>query len=236
MTDRKVENNKYSEQSEKLLAEVLQGRSEAFKRRVLDFALSCGLSPDDPLFLVLIANGQLEAMLEEAPETLQLLFKNWNQDLAHNLELVEQVAVERQKVAIDRAAHALIHKAQLAEGNKLLSAVFPAGILISFILGVGILIGILVPPWITGIIGGGYTKVLSNTLTWNEFNGMKWSMSEEGKFAKQLIDWNRGYLENRECIKDAQKLGIILSEYGRKGKSGFCIIWTVPPKERQFTP
>src|SRR5207237_6966954 len=105
--------------------------------RVLDFAMSCGLSPDDPLFLVLVATGQLEVMLQDAPETLQLLFKTWNRDLANNLEKVEIVAIERQKVAIDRAAHALIHQAQLREGGRLLTAVFPSCILLFFILSVG---------------------------------------------------------------------------------------------------
>ena len=93
-----------------LLAQALKGKSEDFKKRVLHFARSCGLSQDDPLFLIMVATGQLEVMLEDAPETLQLLFETWNQDLANNLEKVEQVAVQRQKVAINRAAQALIHE------------------------------------------------------------------------------------------------------------------------------
>lgn len=219
-----------------LLAEALKGKSEDFKRRVLDFVDRSGLSQDDPLFLVLVATGQLEAMLEEAPVTLQLLFKNWNTDLARNLELVESVAVERQKVAIDRAANALIHKAQLREGGKLLTAVFPAGIFLFFILGMGFIMGILMPPWITGVLGGGYTKVQSTLLTWEELDAMKWATSSEGKFARNLINWNRGYLDNGECVKDAQRLGVILSEYGRKAKSGYCLVWAVPPEQRKFSP
>ena len=219
---------------DKLLAEALEGKSEAFKRRVMDFALSCGLSQDDPLFLVLVATGQLEAMLEDAPDTLQLLFKNWNRDLARNLELVEQVTVERQKVAIDRAAHALIHKAQLAEGKKILTAVFPAAILLFFTLGIGFIMGMSVPPWITGILGRGYTDVQSTSLTWDELEAMKWAMSKEGKLARNLIDWNRGYLENGQCLKDVQRLGVVLSQYGRKAKSGHCLIWAAPPQKRKF--
>lgn len=219
-----------------LLAEALKGKSEEFKRRVLDFAMSCGLSPDDPLFLVLVATGQLEVMLQDAPETLQLLFKTWNRDLANNLEKVESVAVERQKVAIDRAAHALIHQAQLREGGRLLTAVFPACILLFFILSVGFMMGILIPPWITGLLGGGYTSIQSTTLTWKELDAMKWGMSSEGKFARNLINWNRGYLDNGECIKDAQRLGLVLSQYNRKAKSGFCTVWVTPPQQRKFVP
>jgi hypothetical protein len=93
-----------------LLAEALRGKSDDFKRRVLDFVSKTGLSQDDPLFLVLVATGQLEMMLSDAPQTLQLLFQTWNQDLAHNLEQVEQVAIARQKVAINRAVQELIHE------------------------------------------------------------------------------------------------------------------------------
>ncbi|RUT01624.1 hypothetical protein DSM106972_067210 [Dulcicalothrix desertica PCC 7102] len=221
---------------EDLLAEALKGKTERFKRRVLDFASKSGLSQDDPLFLVLIATGHLEAMLEEAPDTLQLLFKNWNKDLAHNLELVEQVAVERQKVAINRAANALIHESLLREGRNLINSVFPAAILFFFTLSVGFITGVLMPPWITGIIGGGYTKVQSTLLTWNELDAMKWAMSNEGKFARNLINWNRGYLDNTECVKDAQRLGVVLSQFGRKAKSGYCFVWVLPPDKRKFSP
>ncbi len=219
-----------------LLAEALKGKSENFKRRVLDFAMSCGLSQDDPLFLVLVATGQLEAMLEDAPQTLQLLFKSWNQDLAHNLEQVELVAVERQKVAINRAANALIHQSLLREGRNIIYSIFPTTIVFILIFVMGFIAGISIPPWIDGVLGGGYTKVRSTSLTWHELDAMKWGMSNEGKFAKNLINWNRGYLENGECIKDAQKLGVVLSQYNRKASSGFCTVWVTPVNQRKFLP
>ena len=37
-------------ESSELLTEALKGKSEEFKKRVLDFAMSYGLSQDDPLF------------------------------------------------------------------------------------------------------------------------------------------------------------------------------------------
>jgi hypothetical protein len=43
-------------------------------------------------------------------------------------------------------------------------------------------------------------------------------------------------LDNGECVKDAQKLGVVLSQYNRKGKSGFCTVWVKPPHERKFLP
>jgi hypothetical protein len=219
-----------------LLAEALRGKSDDFKRRVLDFVSKTGLSQDDPLFLVLVATGQLEVMLSDAPQTLQLLFQTWNQDLAHNLEQVEQVAIARQKVAINRAAQELIHESLLREGRNIINSVFPATVVFFFIFAIGFIAGVSIPPWLNGVLSGGYTKVQVNTLTWDELEAMKWAVSSEGKFAKNLINWNRGYLENGECIKDAQKLGLVLSQYNRKAKSGFCTVWVTPANQRKFVP
>ena len=221
---------------DELLAEALKGKSEDFKQRVVDFAFRSGLSKDDPLFLVLVATGQLEAMLQDAPETLKVLFKTWNQDLANNLEKVEQVAVQRQKVAINRAAQALIHESLVREGRNIINSIYPAAIVFFLIFGAGFIGGVTIPPWIVGMLGKGYSLVKSNNLTWDELNAMRWAMSSEGKFAKDLINWNRGYLENGECLKDAQKLGVTLSQYNRKARSGFCTIWVVPTDKRKFVP
>ncbi|MBV6625130.1 MAG: hypothetical protein KI793_19755 [Rivularia sp. (in: Bacteria)] len=221
---------------DELLAEALKGKSEEFKQRVVDFAFRSGLSKDDPLFLIMVATGQLEVMLEDAPKTLQVLFKTWNQDLAKNLEIVEQVAVQRQKVAINRAAQALIHESLVREGRNIINSIYPAAIVFFLIFGAGFIGGVTIPPWIVGMLGKGYSLVKSNNLTWDELNAMKWAMSSEGKFAKDLIDWNRGYLENGECLKDAQKLGVTLSQYNRKARLGFCTIWVVPPDKRKFAP
>ncbi|MEO1433791.1 MAG: DUF6753 family protein [Cyanobacteria bacterium J06633_8] len=221
---------------DELLAEALKGRSEEFKQRVVDFAFRSGLSKDDPLFLVLVATGQLEVMLEDAPQTLQLLFETWNQDLAKNLETVEQVAVQRQKVAINRAAQALIHESLVREGRNIINSIYPVAIVFFLIFGSGFIGGVTIPPWIVGVLGKGYSLVKSNNLTWDELNAMRWAMSSEGKFAKDLIDWNRGYLDNKECVKDAQKLGVVLSQYNRKARSGFCTIWVVPADKRKLAP
>jgi hypothetical protein len=228
--------NQLTQTPDDLLAEALKGKSDDFKRRVLDFASRSGLSHDDPLFLVLVATGQLEVMLQDAPHTLQLLFHTWNKELAHNLEQVEQVTVERQKVAINRAAQALIHESLLREGRNIINSVFPAAIVFFLVFSIGFISGISIPPLLFGFLGGGYTKVISTNLTWNELEAMKWAISREGKFARNLINWNRGYLENEECIKDAQNLGVTLSQNNRKGKSGFCLIWIKSPQERKFIP
>lgn len=78
---------------DKLLNAALEGKSEDFKKRVWDYVGKSGLVPNDPLFLVLVATGRLEVLLEDAPDRLEQLFKNWNRELSRNLELVEGAEV-----------------------------------------------------------------------------------------------------------------------------------------------
>ncbi len=57
--------------SETLLNTLLQGRSDTFKAKVLEIVYRHHLDPNDPNFQILIATGQLEVLLEEAPEQFE---------------------------------------------------------------------------------------------------------------------------------------------------------------------
>lgn len=86
--------------TQNLLDVVLEGKTEEFRRRVLDLVVKTGLEPDDPIFLVLLATGRLEVLLEESPLALERLFKGWTSEIKRSLDLVEQVTLEQQKSAI----------------------------------------------------------------------------------------------------------------------------------------
>jgi hypothetical protein len=56
---------------QELIEILLEGRSEAFKAKVLEAVYRHQLDPDDPNLQILIATGQLEVLLEEIPDRLQ---------------------------------------------------------------------------------------------------------------------------------------------------------------------
>ncbi|MBP5974214.1 hypothetical protein HW132_16060 [Brasilonema sp. CT11] len=213
---------------DELLAAALVGKSEEFKKRVWDYVDKSGLTPDDPLFLVLVATGRLEVLLEDAPDTLEQLFKNWSKEISRNLELVESATIERQKLAIARAVADLIKKAEQQEAQRLFTSIVPATGLVIAILGLGIILGMSIPPWLEG----GLSE--PQRLTINQLEALRWAESNEGEFARNLMKLNAGYLDNFECQKDAQSLKVTLTQGNRKASSGFCILWTVPPNERKF--
>jgi NADH dehydrogenase/NADH:ubiquinone oxidoreductase subunit G len=68
---------------ESLLNTLLAGRSNTFKAKVLEIVHRHHLDCDDPNFQILIATGQLEVLLEEAPEKFEELFSRLLETLQH---------------------------------------------------------------------------------------------------------------------------------------------------------
>ncbi|AFZ22064.1 DUF6753 family protein [Allocoleopsis franciscana] len=207
---------------------ALQGKSEEFKRRVMDFVNVTGYEPDDPIFIFLVATGRLEVMLEEAPNALDRLFKHWNTQITKTFELVDHALIERQKLAIAQAAGDIIRQAERQEARRFFSSLIPAaGVLLS-VLGLGFVMGVTVPPYLQG----GYTTEVK--LTAEQVDALRWASSKEGKFARNLMRWNGGYLDNLECTQDIKRLNIRLNLGSRSATSGFCTIWVTPPEQRKY--
>ncbi len=61
-------------ESDTLLNRLLEGRSDTFKAKVLDIVYRHHLDPNDPNFQILIATGQLEVLLQDAPQALEQKF------------------------------------------------------------------------------------------------------------------------------------------------------------------
>ncbi len=214
--------------TDKLLSVALEGKSESFRKRVLDYVGTSGLAPNDPLFLVMVATGRLEVLLEDAPDRLEQLFKNWNKELSRNLELVEGATVERQKLAIASAVNELIKQAEQQEAGRLYTSIYPAAGLVAAILGLGFILGMSIPAWLSG----GLSE--PQRLTGNQLDALQWAESREGKFARDIMKWNAGYLDTKKCQQDAQRLKVTLNFGGKQINEGFCWVWVVPKENRQF--
>ena len=59
---------------EALLNTLLAGRSDSFRAKVLEIVYRHHLDPNDPNLQILIATGQLEVLLQDAPEQFESLF------------------------------------------------------------------------------------------------------------------------------------------------------------------
>ena len=82
-----------------LLDIALEGQSEEYRRKVLELAFKGKIEPTDPIFLILLATGRLEVLIQESPkpEDFELAFDRWVARINKTLASYERVAVEKQK-------------------------------------------------------------------------------------------------------------------------------------------
>jgi hypothetical protein len=60
----------YERDTESLISQVLKGKDSKFRCHVIQTAYRYGLNKNDPLFIVLLATGQLELLLEKKRKRL----------------------------------------------------------------------------------------------------------------------------------------------------------------------
>jgi hypothetical protein len=207
-----------------LLEKLLDGRSEEFKRKVFQLVSQTGYSEGDPLFVILLATGTLQTLLNEKPAEIDEMFNRWFNSITKSMDLVEKEIVERQKKAITEAAGDLIRKAERQEASRFFKSILPGAIAASAILVVGFIAGATVPP----ALKGGY--VAGQNLTADDIDALRWANSADGKYARQLMEWNADYL--KVCARDAAKMPIKLQMGQREANKGFCLLWVSPPNKR----
>lgn len=79
-----------------------------------------------------------------------------------------------------------------------------------------------------------YVTEAQEPLTLEEADHLAWARSEKGRFARTLMDWNSGILDDLTCTDEVKRLGVTLKVQGRAASYGFCTLWVVPPGQRRF--
>lgn len=83
-----------------LLDRVLAGQPADVKARVLELVVRLGIDPRDELFLIMIALGQLQCLIEDSPNDWQTLFDTFQEELSQwtdtHLETLETLARKAQ--------------------------------------------------------------------------------------------------------------------------------------------
>ncbi|MBD2311239.1 hypothetical protein H6G20_06150 [Desertifilum sp. FACHB-1129] len=226
---------------ETLLALALEGQDDRFKAKVYELVIDLNLEPDDPLFLMLIATGRLETLLEERPQELSALFDQWEdrvytklENYRSGLETYERTAVKAQEKAIAQSVHDLIQRTTFEKFVHSFT-VASVGLAIAFT---------LIAAGVGGALGYGfrefqaravrYAPLEPRRLTLAEAQALEWSTSREGQRARQLWEWNRDLLANYACEQQAENLGVTLSLQGQLAERGACVLWVRPVSERRL--
>lgn len=217
--------------NESFLNRLLEGKDADFQRRVLAITVEHGLSTSDPLFLVMLATGQLQVLLEDKPNELEGLFERWSTALYDHLEKTKQTMEEQKRISlkgleveIGACVQRLIKKAESKEQSKLRVMLPAIGLLVAAT-GFGVLAGLSVPVW----LAGGYAPLKPRLLTVAEVEILRWANTSQGKLARDIAIWNSESLTNLDCTKtSAQKL-LVKRERGQKRISDYCLLRVKPP-------
>jgi hypothetical protein len=119
--------------NESYLNRLLEGKDADFQRRVLAIAIEHGLSTSDPLFLIMLATGQLQVLLEDKPNELDNLFKRWSEAIYDHLEKAKRTAVTGQEVEIRKMVDRLIQHCESKERSRLRVMLPAMGLLVAAI-------------------------------------------------------------------------------------------------------
>ncbi|NEQ29546.1 MAG: hypothetical protein F6K04_00885 [Leptolyngbya sp. SIO4C5] len=210
---------------------LLEGVEADTQAKILRITNTFPLDKSDPLFLLLLANSSVQALMEETPQQLQHTIEIACQqalDRVDNYEKAAKRGIERQ---IAEAAKELIQKAGASKAQITIKSLIAAGAIAFGLLGLGVLGGWGYSQWRQSQVemapGG------PRQLTLAEAEALDWAISAEGQLARNIVTWNEDLLGG-ECQQQVQELGITIQIGSRQAKSGFCLLWTQPPAQREF--
>ena len=210
--------------TESLLSEFLEDKDDIFKAKVLNIVVKHGLPSNDPLFLLLFATSSLQVMLEEAPSALHLSLekaRKTQEKIAHDATQITQSEIAK-------ATRELITKTEALQLSRPSKVLIPGLSLFAIVFGLGLLSGVGLTVSVNQLASSGRVLSVSEAAT------LDWANSAEGKYAKNLWEWNKPYLQSGNCLKDMQQLGVKLTFGTQTATEGICALWVVPPNERKY--
>jgi hypothetical protein len=225
-----------------LLDQCLAGKSDVFRSKVINIMLRSRIKANDPIFLLLLSIGELELILVDTPLTIQGYLSQFAEELGDlfaayfggdeaTAKYRFETSIQESKTAIAEAAQELIKisKEEQFYGSfeAVIKSLAPAlGILV---LAIGL--GAVGTIWVQNLFGR--SLIPAGKLTAEQYEILKWAETDEGKLAKNIMDWNQGYV-GKTCKEDAIAMGLGLNSNGRKVKSGFCVLFVEPPDKRKY--
>lgn len=221
----KEANQESSVADEKLpaLVKLLVDKDTEYQRRVLAIAKQYDINANDPLFLVMLATGQLQVILEDKPNELKNLFDRWSEGIYDYLETAKRTAVKGQEVEIRRMVDRLIAHCESKERSRL-RLMLPAMGLLMAAIGFGVLAGLSVPVW----LGGGYAP--GQKLTLDDAEVLRWAKSSQGQLARNIVTWNEESLTNLNCTKVSAQQSLVAREKGKEAVSEYCLLRVKKPR------
>ncbi len=226
------------QQAKSALDELLEGKDDGFKYRVLNAIVKTGVKPSDPIFMLLAETVPFRLTIEDVPEAIDTVLKRWFAEVEKVHDTVEVDIVRRQETAIADAASNLVSenleqaKAAIRQekAEDFFRSILPAAGVLTAAFFVGAIAGVGIPRLVQPPLDPSAPR----QLTLEEANALQWIKTDEGRLAKKIMDCTGDYLLSGQCEKDVKELKVNLTMNNRKAHSGFCILWVKPFGERNL--
>ena len=198
------------------------------KAKIYEIVAKSGIPHDDPYIAIFLSNAQVAATIATGPtlirEALNKGFEVGIQKFAKSLSSsMRELNGNGQEVVSDRQV--VDHKKSEPQDRKYLGWSF-----IAFI-GAGMLaIGLT-----CGIASGlAIAKVLSpSSLNPQSAKDLEWLASDDGKLARNILDWNKDNLKSCQQNQQNLKEALIVMN-GKYVTKGLCALWVLPENQRVY--
>jgi hypothetical protein len=202
------------------------------KAKIYEIVAKSGIPQNDPYIAIFLSNAQVAATVATAPHLLQsALAKGFDvgiQKFRDFLATLRETAVKEQEVAISQAIANIIKNKQHQESQGYWKAIS-----LPFI---GFCAGMLMIGLAAGMVSGlAIAKLFlpAPTLNAQSARDLEWVASDNGKLARNLVDWNRDILKT--CLQDQQNLkDALIVLKGRYVTKGLCALWVLPETQRVY--
>jgi hypothetical protein len=198
------------------------------KAKIYEIVAKSGIPHDDPYIAIFLSNAQVAATIATGPtlirEALNKGFEVGIQKFAKSLSSsMRELNGNGQEVVSDRQIVA--NKKSESQDRKYL------GLVSMTFIGAGMLaIGLT-----CGIASGlAIAKVLSpSSLNPQSAKDLEWLASDDGKLARNILDWNKDNLkacqQNQQNLKEA-----LIVMNGKYVTKGLCALWVLPENQRVY--
>jgi hypothetical protein len=200
------------------------------KAKIYEIVAKSGIPHDDAYIAIFLSNAQVAATIATGPTLIrdalnkgfEVGIQKFSKSLASSMR---ELTVKGQEVVSDRPIdpQSISKKSELRGTNHLSLS------LISFI-GAGMLaIGLA-----CGIASGlAIAKVIPSSLNPQSAKDLEWLASDDGKLAKNILDWNKENLKS--CQQNQQNLReALIVMNGKYVTKGLCALWVLPDNQRVY--
>ncbi len=205
------------------------------KQQVFTFLVQCKIKPNDPLFVLMLSCRYFHLLSLDFPKKIEnamdrglvKLNGEVNEKIKAITNDIYSSAVASTEAEIAKSVNRILEKQSLPTRQKRWFNYAKY----AFLVLIPLLSGILITQRY-------YEEKQLANLELENAKLLRWAKSQEGQFAKKLMNWNPG-LFNGRCEQSVANLGIGYGEVIRKDgqnvgmreiKKGYCVVWRRSPQ------